>query len=92
VNPVGRQGLELELENQQRLMLEGGYAEDVHNGEYEQPKQVEQAPQREEGGIFSSSTLAALQGAKVVSPQSSSRRPAGGPLVDYGSDDSDGDW
>jgi hypothetical protein len=92
VNPVGRQGLDLDLENQQRLMLEGGYAEDVHNGEYEQPKQIEQAPQREEGGIFSSSTLAALQGAKVVSTQSSSRRPAGGPLVDYGSDDSDGDW
>ncbi|KAA8572455.1 hypothetical protein EYC84_003075 [Monilinia fructicola] len=71
VNPVGRQGLELEEE--QRLMLEADA--------YEQTDQKE-----ESGGIFSSSTLAALETAKgsiVTKPKPTA--PAG-PLVAYDSD------
>ena len=69
VNPVGRRGLELEEE--QRLMIEAD--------------QMEQAD-AEESGIFSSSTLAALQTAQssvVTKPKPAA--PAG-PLVAYGSD------
>jgi len=69
VNPVGRQGLELEEE--QRLMLEA----DAY----------EQAEKQEENGIFSSSTLAALQNAKVSTAKPKPAAPAG-PLVAYDSD------
>ncbi|KAM3081013.1 Pre-mRNA-splicing factor [Clarireedia jacksonii] len=69
VNPAGRQGLELEEE--QRLMLEA----DAY----------EQAEKQEENGIFSSSTLAALQNAKVSTAKPKSAAPAG-PLVAYDSD------
>ena len=96
VNPLSRQGNE--LEDQQRLMLEGGYAEQhyeeqeryIENGQqgYEQPPQgQQQPPQQESQGIFSSATLAALQSAKGTVSASTAKRPApAGPLVDYGSD------
>jgi hypothetical protein len=66
VNPIGRQGFELEEE--QRLMIEAD--------------RVEQA-QVEESGIFSSSTLAALQGARGTQPKA---KAPSGPLVAYDSD------
>jgi len=49
VNPIGRQGLE--LEDEQILMIEEAQAE-------------QEQVQAEESGIFSSSTLAAIQGAQ----------------------------
>jgi len=82
VNPIGRQGLELEEE--QRLMIEGGYAD---NQEAYQEGTGQAYQQPEENGIFSSSTLAALQNAQgTVSAQSAKRPAPSGPLVDYGSD------
>jgi hypothetical protein len=69
VNPIGRQGLELEEE--QRLMIEAD--------------QVEQA-QAEESGIFSSSTLAALQGAQGSFASKPKEKAPSGPLVAYDSD------
>lgn len=96
VNPLGRLGNE--LEDQQRLMLEGGYAEQhyeekeryIENGQqgYEQPPQLQlQPPQQESQGIFSSATLAALQSAKGTVSANTAKRPApSGQLVDYGSD------
>jgi hypothetical protein len=66
VNPIGRQGFELEEE--QRLMIEAD--------------RVEQA-QVEESGIFSSSTLAALQGARGTQPKA---KAPSGPLVAYDSE------
>lgn len=82
VNPVGREGLGLEEE--QRLMIEGGIGD-------EQEVVTQQEPAREESGIFSSSTLAALQSAKgTFTTQSAKTAAPSGPLVDYGSDsDSD---
>jgi hypothetical protein len=72
VNPMGRQGLELEEE--QRLMIEAA--------EVEQAERVE----AEENGIFSSSTLAALQNAQAsVAPKLKPKAPPG-PLVAYDSD------
>ena len=69
VNPIGRQGLELEEE--QRLMIEADQVEQV---------------QAEESGIFSSSTLAALQGAQgSFAPKPKAKAPSG-PLVAYDSD------
>ncbi|TVY87851.1 Pre-mRNA-splicing factor [Lachnellula willkommii] len=69
VNPIGRQGLELEEE--QRLMIEAD--------------QVEQA-EAEESGIFSSSTLAALQSAQGSIASKPKAKAASGPLVAYDSD------
>ncbi len=70
VNPVGRQGLELEEE--QRLMIEADQVE----------RQQEQ--EAEQSGIFSSSTLAALKGAQAsVAPKP---KAPSGPLVAYDSD------
>ncbi|PBP24169.1 RNA recognition domain-containing protein [Diplocarpon rosae] len=68
VNPVGRQGLE--LEDEQRLMIEAD--------------QVERE-EAEESGIFSNSTLAALKGAQVVASNPKAPAPSG-PLVAYDSD------
>ncbi|KAH7393402.1 hypothetical protein BKA64DRAFT_86439 [Cadophora sp. MPI-SDFR-AT-0126] len=68
VNPVGRQGLE--LEDEQRLMIE---ADQVERDE------------AEESGIFSNSTLAALKGAQAVAPKPKAPAPSG-PLVAYDSD------
>jgi len=69
VNPVGRQGMELEEE--QRLMIEAD--------------QVEQA-EAEENGIFSNSTLAALQSAQRSFAPKPKPAVASGPLVAYDSD------
>lgn len=95
VNPLGKQGHE--LEDRQRLMLEGGYVEQqyeeqgryIESGQqgYEQPPQQQQPQQQESQGIFSSATLAALQSTKGTVSANTAKRPApSGPLVDYGSD------
>jgi len=72
VNPMGRQGLELEEE--QRLMIEAA--------EMEQAERVE----AEENGIFSSSTLAALQNAQASVAANPKPKAPSGPLVTYDSD------
>ena len=69
VNPVGRQGMELEEE--QRLMIEA--------------EQLEEA-EAEETGIFSNSTLAALQGAKGSFASKPKAAAPSGPLVAYDSE------
>lgn len=81
VNPLGREGFEVEY--QERPMIENGEASEA-------PVQTEeQQPQQETGGIFSGSTLAALNKAKVA-VASKPKAAASGPLVAYGSDsDSD---
>lgn len=72
VNPMGRQGLELEEEH--RLMIEAA--------EVEQAERVE----AEENGIFSSSTLAALQIAQTSVAAKLKPKAPSGPLVAYDSD------
>lgn len=82
VNPRGREGYE--LENEQRLMLEA--AEEAQAEEEERHQgQIEPAS----GGIFSSSTLAALQSAQVAVASKPKAAASSGPLVAYDSDDSD---
>lgn len=71
VNPVGRQGLELEEE--QRLMLEA-------------PQEHYEDPAQQEGGIFGSSTLAALQSAQGAFVTKKKDSAPSGPLVAYDSD------
>lgn len=78
VNPRGREGYD-DLEEQQRLMLESGEAE-------AQAAADETQRQLEENGIFSSSTLAALNAAKVA-VASKEKKASAGPLVAYDSDD-----
>lgn len=78
VNPRGREGYD-ELEQQQQLMLESGEAE-------AQAAADETQRQLEEDGIFSNSTLAALNSAKVA-VASKEKKASAGPLVAYGSDD-----
>lgn len=84
VNPLGREGFE--LEDQQRLMIENGEA--FADGETQ-----EQQPQAEKeetsAGIFSGSTLAALNRAKIAVPSKPKTAAAAGPLVSYGSDSDD---
>lgn len=87
VNPLGREGFS--LEDQQRMMIENGdaFAGDETHGEDQQP----QAPKEEQSaGIFSGSTLAALNKAKISVP-SQAKKAAAGPLVSYGSDSDDDD-
>ncbi|TEA17948.1 Pre-mRNA-splicing factor CWC2 [Colletotrichum sidae] len=81
VNPVGRQGFEVEY--QERAMLE--------NGEQATPLALPalQQPQIVSGGIFSSSTLAALNNAKVAVSSKPKVTASAGPLVGYGSDSDD---
>ena len=84
VNPLGREGYE--LEDQQRLMIENGeaFAEEVSAAQ--QQSEVEQ-----KGGIFSGRTLAALNKAKISVPAKTKEAAASkGSLVSYDSD-SDGD-
>jgi hypothetical protein len=69
VNPIGRQGLELEEE--QRLMIEADQTEKTET---------------EESGIFSSNTLAALQGAQGAFTSKRKAAAPSGPLVAYDSD------
>lgn len=70
VNPMGREGLELEEE--QRLMIESG---EVGHENAEEP-----------GGIFGSSTLAAIQGAQGAFASKPKAAAPAGPLVAYDSD------
>lgn len=85
VNPLGREGFE--LEDQQRLMIENGDAFADENGQGQEQLQ----PQKDEqsGGIFSGSTLAALNRAKISIPSQAKTAAAAGPLVSYGSDSDD---
>ncbi|ATY63286.1 pre-mRNA splicing factor cwc2 [Cordyceps militaris] len=85
VNPRGREGFE--LEDQQRRMIERG---DVF-AEGEAAPGQEQTQQQEEqsGGIFSGSTLAALNRARISVPSKQKTTAAAGPLVSYGSDSED---
>lgn len=86
VNPLGRQGFGVEY--QERPMIENGESSET-------PAQVEeqqpyQEPQQEAGGIFSGSTLAALNKAKISVASKPKAAASAGPLVAYGSDsDSD---
>lgn len=75
VNPAGRQGLELEEE--QRLMIESG---DFNGGIGN-----EDAPE-ETGGIFGSSTLAAIQSVQGSLVSKPKPQAPSGPLVAYDSD------
>lgn len=79
VNPRGRQD-DGELEQQQRLMLESGEAE-------AQAAADETQRQMEHSGIFSSSTLAALNAARVAVASKEKEKATKGPLVAYDSDD-----
>lgn len=81
VNPLGREGYA--LEDQQRLMIESGEAFAEDGAPAEEQQQEEQS-----GGIFSGSTLAALNRAKISVP-SKPKTAAAGPLVSYGSDSDD---
>ena len=74
VNPVGRQGLE--LEDEQRLMIEAAQAEEIETEKAE----------NENGGIFSSSTLSALQSAQGLITTKPKATVPSGPLVAYDSD------
>lgn len=81
VNPKGREGYE--LEHEQRLMLEAPPAA-AQTAEEAQP-QGQSEP--EAGGILSSSTLAAIQAAKVAVTSKPKTEAPSGPLVAYDSDD-----
>ncbi|CRJ92746.1 Pre-mRNA-splicing factor CWC2 like protein [Verticillium longisporum] len=81
VNPVGRQGYALE-QQQQALLLE-------NNGAVQEQQQLAlPAPEQQRaGGIFSGSTLAALNSARIsVAAQKPKAAAAAGPLVGYDSD------
>ncbi|KAK7749946.1 Pre-mRNA-splicing factor [Cytospora paraplurivora] len=80
VNPRGRQQEEGDLEQEQRFMLESGEAE-------AQAAADETQRQMEQNGIFSSSTLAALNAARVVVASKEKEKANKGPLVAYDSDD-----
>ena len=79
VNPRGREGYE--LEHEQRLMLEAAEAELT--------EEVQEQSEPQAGGILSSSTLAALQAARVTVASKPKAVASSGPLVAYDSDDSD---
>ena len=79
VNPRGREGYE--LEHEQRLMLEAAEAELT--------EEVQEQSEPQPGGILSSSTLAALQAARVTVASKPKAAAPSGPLVAYDSDDSD---
>ncbi|KAI0457889.1 RNA recognition domain-containing protein [Xylaria acuta] len=86
VNPIGRQGYE--LEHEQRLMIEGGEAGSADSGAV-LGEAGGQLGETQLGGILSSSTLAALKTAKVTTAPKEKAPAASGPLVDYGSDSDD---
>ncbi|GAP84170.1 putative pre-mRNA-splicing factor CWC2 [Rosellinia necatrix] len=89
VNPIGRRGYE--LENEQRLMIEGGDAGNVDSGAVSGEAHGQQREETQTGGIFSSSTLAALRTAKVTTAPKEKATASSGALVDYGSDSDDDD-
>jgi len=78
VNPLGREGFE--LEDEQRLMIEGGEA----GSAYADPQKPAIGP--ESGGIFSNSTLAALKTAQGTFTLKPTKTAPSGPLVAYDSD------
>lgn len=82
VNPVGRQGYQ--LEHEERPMITDGDASE----EAETVALPQQRSQPEASGIFSSSTLAALRNAKASVASKPAAAPSG-PLVAYGSDSDD---
>ncbi|KAI0123041.1 pre-mRNA-splicing factor CWC2 [Xylariales sp. AK1849] len=84
VNPVGRAGYE--LEHEQRLMIENDQAD----GSGDVTALLTPA-EEDKGGIFSSSTLAALKAAQVKAVPKAAAKKSSGPLVAYGSDDEDED-
>jgi RNA recognition motif-containing protein len=84
VNPLGRDGYELEQE--QRFMIESGEADGGND-----VATLFGGQEQDRGGIFSSSTLAALQTAKVSAAPKAAAKKSAGPLVAYGSDDEDED-
>ncbi|KAI1736221.1 RNA recognition domain-containing protein [Xylaria scruposa] len=85
VNPVGRQGYE--LEHEQRLMIESGEASNADNGAFS--GEAGGQPEEAQGGILSSSTLEALKTAKVKTAPKEKTTAASGPLVAYDSDSDD---
>ncbi|KAI1284623.1 RNA recognition domain-containing protein [Xylaria sp. FL0933] len=86
VNPIGRQGYE--LEDEQRLMIESGEASNNGGGAASGETDAQQG-ETELGGILSSSTLAALKSAKVTTAPKEKAAVSSGPLVNYGSDSDD---
>lgn len=88
VNPRGREGYE--LEHEQRLMLEaGGDGSGGGFEEYAQTQTNEAENQQQDtgrNGILSSSTLAALQAARVAVASKPQPVAPAGPLVAYDSD------
>jgi hypothetical protein len=86
VNPIGRQGYE--LEHEQRLMIESG--EVGHNDPGTASGEVEgHAGETQDGGILSSRTLAALKTARVTTAPKEKAAAPSAPLVGYGSDSDD---
>lgn len=85
VNPLGRQGRE--LEHEQRLMIESGEVGGQGNT-LESIIGSTSQEQAEKAGILSSSTLAALKTANV-STAAKAKSASTGPLVGYGSDSED---
>ncbi|KAM0348060.1 hypothetical protein ACHAPU_004563 [Fusarium lateritium] len=85
VNPLGREGFGVEY--QERPMIDNGDASETSAPVEEQ---LHQETQQEAGGIFSGSTLAAINKAKVSVASKPRATASAGPLVAYGSDsDSD---
>lgn len=89
VNPVGRQGYE--LEHEQRLMIENGEVGGGGPDTAAWQQQQQAHTQTEDGGILSGSTLAALKAAKVATAPKPKAAASAGPLVAYGSDSDDDD-
>lgn len=91
VNPLGREGFGVEY--QQPAMIENGeasYAKASHGeASYENAASAQQQVQHQQGGIFSSSTLAALNKAKVSVASKPKPAASSGPLVAYDSDSDD---
>ncbi|KAI0525299.1 RNA recognition domain-containing protein [Xylaria bambusicola] len=88
VNPIGRQGYE--LEHEQRLMIEGGEGGEAGNTDSNAvPGEIVQQGETQSNGILSSSTLAALKTAKVTAAPKEKAAMPSGPLVNYGSDSDD---
>lgn len=90
ITAAGRRGMEvtgegqLTLEDEQRLMIEAGDMQVPEDGNgHDIPEET--------GGIFSSSTLAALKGAQGQFAPRPAKERASGPLVAYGSDSEDDD-
>jgi hypothetical protein len=89
VNPLGRQGFQVEY--QEPLMLENGQTTDdqaTTTTEAATAAAQQQQPP-EKAGIFSGSTLAALNRAKVAVTSKPKAATSTGPLVSYDSDSDD---